>query len=236
MNLYPLNLVLAVALAAVTLFFGYLPTRRLTARFFTRWTLRFGGMWLAAAALTPPEILHYYVLLALVCFIAWWWLHGGHGLGGKIWLGLAAGFGLSLGPVLILAVTPGAWPDALPAWAQTLFLASLYTGGAIPGLAFVLFLFTRREGIDTGVEPSGYAKFLVALLFVRAFIALINFCAIQENVFGLVSYFLLLPILGRMASRRVKSPRPSTAGPVLWTIIVLGFMAEVWALSCYRGL
>jgi len=242
MNLYPLNLVLAVAIASATLFIGYLPARRLTARFVTRWTLRFGGMWLAVAALTPPGILHYYVLLALVCFIAWWRLHGGHGLGGKFWLCLAAGFGLSLAPVLILAVTPGAWPDALPAWAQALFLASLYTGGAIPGLAFVLYLFTRREGIDTGVRAWNYTRLLTGLVLFRAALAFLVFgtsatmnpgpvhVPFAETPIILAVYIVALFPAALLASKRIKSPRPSTAGMTLSIIVILGIGAEVLSL------
>ena len=260
MNLYPLNLVLAVALASATAFLGYLPARRLTAHFFTRWTLRFGGLWLAVAALTPPGILHYYGLLALVCFIAWWRLHGGHGLGGKIWLGLAAGFGLSLAPVLILAVTPGAWPDAWPAWRQALFLASLYTGGAIPGLAFMLYVFTRREASEAGMNISQFSKWLFPLVLIRACLAiagLVLVCLdwIQIPIpwyitartpdshpitasfpWHLVILGALLPPLARLAVFRINSPRPSAAGPVLLAIAALGFLAQAWALFCSGGL
>jgi hypothetical protein len=242
MNLYPLNLVLAVALAAATLFIGYLPARRLTARFFTRWTLRFGGMWLAVAALTPPEILHYYVLLALVCFIAWWRLRGGHGLGGKFWLCLAAGFGLSLAPVLIFAVTPRAWPDALPAWSQALFLASLYTGGAIPGIALALWIFTRREASEAGMHIGALARMPIVLVVVRAACALLGILAmvlIRPGASGLYLEFaymamaldilVLLPA-ALLASKRIKSPRPSTAGMALSILVVFGIAAEVLSL------
>jgi hypothetical protein len=242
MNLYPLNLVLAVAVASATLFFGYLPARRLETAFFTRWTLRFGGLWLAVAALTPPAILHYYVLLALICFFAWWRLHGGHGLGGKLWLCLAAGFGLSLGPVLILAVTPGAWPDALPAWAQAFFLASLYTGGAIPGLAFVLYLFTRREVSEEGVNIGVPARMPIALVLIRAACALLGVATMVlirpgardlYLAFAMVALaldiFVLLPA-AFLVSKLIRSPRPSRAGLVLFVLIIIGLGAEVIAL------
>jgi hypothetical protein len=242
MNLYPLNLVLAVAIATATLFLGYLPPRRLESPFFTRWTLWLGGMWLVVAAMTPPTILHYDVLLALIGFIAWRQLHGGHGLRGKLWLCLAAGFGISLAPVLVLAVTPGAWPEAQPAWGQALFLASIYTGGAIPGVAFALWLFTRREGIDTGVRGWNYTRLLIGLVLVRATLAFLVFgMAPQMNpgpahvpfaetpIIPAVYLVTLLPVaLG--ASRRLKSPRPSTAGMALSLIVIFGIAAEAMAL------
>jgi hypothetical protein len=245
MNLYPLTLVLAVAVASATLFFGYLPARRLEAHFFTRWTLRLGGLWLVVAALTPTQILHYDVLIALLCFIAWRQLHGGHGLRGKLWLCLAAGFGLSLGPVLVLAVTPGAWPDASPAWARLLFLASLYTGGAIPGAAFALYLFTRREASAAGINPSGYARALGALIAIRAVLELAACAAsrpiapwgsltwrffTEERIIVLSVFLLALPILGRVARKKVNSPRPSTAGMALSLIMIFGMAAEILSI------
>jgi hypothetical protein len=232
MNLYPLNLVLAVAIATATLFFGYLPIRLLTARFFTRWTLRLGALWLAVAAITPPEILHYFGLLALLGFIAWWRLHGDHGLGGKLWLCAMAGFGLSLGPVLILAVTPGAWPAVLPAWAQALFLASLYTGGAIPGLAIALYIFTRRGASEAGFRTEGYARLLVGLTIIRialALLALIPPLASLRMNPAAFYVFLLVPLVF-LASKRIKSPRPSTAGRALSLVVIIGIGAEVFSL------
>jgi hypothetical protein len=251
MNLYPLNLVLAVAIASATLFFGYLPARRLTAHFFTRWTLRFGGLWLAVAALTPPEILHYSVLLALICFIAWWRLHGGHGLGGKFWLCLAAGFGLSLAPVLILAVTPMAWPDQ-SLGRQVLVLISLYVGGAVPGLAFILFLFTRREATEARVPTFGLARLLVWLTLIK--LALFVFIKPQWNLmdhgpghglyhapdvlvefqptflfFVLVITCLVSPSLALQAQKKIRSPTPSASGPWLLGLAGLAFGGECLA-------
>jgi hypothetical protein len=199
-------------------------------------------LWLAVAALAPPEILHYDVLLALICFLAWWRLHSGHGLGGKFWLCLAAGFGLSLGPVLVLAVTPGAWPDASPAWAQVLFLASLYTGGAIPGLAFALYLFTRREGIDSGAKAWNYTRLLIGLVLFRAACALLgttSMALIRPSAqdlylaFGMVALALDILVLlpsAFIVSKLIRSPRPSTSGPALFVLIIIGIVAEVVAL------
>jgi hypothetical protein len=242
MNLYPLNLVLAVALASATLCLGYLPPRLLAAPFFTRWTLRLAAGWLALAAITPPEILHYYVLLALLGFFAWWRLRGDHGFPGKLWLCAAAGFGISLGPVLILAVTPGAWPVLWPVWARALFLASLYTGGAIPGLAFVLWIFTRREAIDSGVKAWNYTRLLIALVLVRTGCELLDMATtllIRPNArdlypeFAMVALALdilvLLPV-AFLVSKLIRSPRPSTAGLGLFALTLAGLAAEILAL------
>jgi hypothetical protein len=241
MNLYPLNLVLAMAVGSALLFFAYLSARQLTEPFFTQATLRFGGLWLLVAALTPPEILHYDLLLAVICFIAWRRLLGGHGLGGKLWLCAAAGLGISLGPVLILAVTPDAWPDGSPAWAQLLFLAALYSSGAMAGLAFALWLFTRPESLDAGVRTAGLAKLLFILILARAAVA-IGECFCVPNLIGgsfsvpitgmvLGFYLLILAPFSSVVAKRLNSPRPSTSGPVLLTMVLLAMAGECMALQ-----
>jgi hypothetical protein len=128
------------------------------------------------------------------------------------------------------------------AWAQALFLASLYSGGAIPGLAIVLLLFTRREGIDTGVRAWNYTRLLTGLVLLRAALAFLVFglsatmnpgpvhIPFGETPIALALYLVTLLPLAFLASKRIKSPRPSTAGMALSLIMVLGIVLEILSL------
>jgi hypothetical protein len=250
MDLYPLNLVLAVTVGSATLFFGYLPIRRLEAEFFLRQILRFGAGWLAVAACSPPEILHYDLLLALLCFIAWWRLRAGHGFSGKIWFCAAAGLGISLGPVLILAVRTDAPPGPL-----LFHLVLLYLGGSISGLAWVLYIFTRPAASEAGVSVAALPSLLLGFTLLRAatfFLTLLGqppmnpggsallsapeiLLNLQPIALGLFLFVILLvlPCLAAWARKRCRSPRPSTAGAILLAVGILAFGSE--CLACWFG-
>jgi hypothetical protein len=257
MDLYPFNLVLAVAVASATLFLGYLPTRLLRLDLFIRQPLRLGAGWLAVAAASPPEILHYYLVLAILCFVAWWRLRGDHGLGGKLWLCGAAGLGISLGVVLILAVEPAAWPALKPRWGQALFLVSTYLGGAIIGLAYMLHAFTRPEASRAGVIAVRQANLLLGLIFLQAaglFLALLaagpmrsppasplgasfleGHVLLAPGEIAFVTGVFILPILGWQALRKIGSPRPSAVGATLVAICLLGFITDLLMLGWAGG-
>lgn len=247
MDLYPLDLVLAAALASATVFLGSLPIRTLLAPFFTRQVLWAGLAWMIMATASPASILHFHLLLGALCLIAWWKLGGDHGLSGKLWFTAAAALGISLGVVLILAVTPGAYPSEAPAWRDALFLASLYLGGAVTGLAYVVYVLTRREAPREGVSASSFARLLVGLTLARAATFLALFLAqahmepapwtpferllgpmgsqvVATFIFG--SILLALPGLARMALKRTQSPAPSTAGSILLTLCLLSLVTE----------
>jgi hypothetical protein len=233
MDLYPFNLVLAVTIGSATLFFGYLPIRRLENEFFLRQILRFGAGWLAVAACSSPEILHYDILLTLLCFIAWWRLRTGHGLSGKYWFLAAAGLGISLGPVLILAVRTEGMPG--PLW---LHLILLYLGGSVSGLAWVLSIFTRPAASEARLAVSPLVRLLVGLVLLRAagFLAVFlipkaGFVEPWKREPYLVEFLagitvLVLPLLASWAAGKCRSPRPSTAGFPLLALGVLAFGAE----------
>ena len=76
-----------------------------------------------------------------------------------------------MGVIYILAVTPRAYPPALPALGKVQLLASIYVGGAVVGLAYVAGLVARahrRSGeIDRAVAQR-YFHLLIGLAAVRA--------------------------------------------------------------------
>jgi hypothetical protein len=244
MDLYPLNLVLAAATASATVFLGYLPTRLLRQDVLFRQPFRLGGAWLVVAVTSGPAIFHYHIVLALLCFIAGWRLRGGHLLGGKLWLSAAAALGLGVGVVLILAVTPGAWASGAPfVFGRLFFLLWLYMAGAVIGLAYTLYVFTRPEASHAGVDSSGPVRLLRVLIWVQAVQALFYFLALasvmrllgsswldalfSREFLALFCLVVVLPLLGRLAWRRCRSPRPSEAALSLLAIIAVGIVADL---------
>ena len=134
----------------------------------------FAGLaWMVVGILSPASISHFPIFIGLLCLLAWWRWRGDHGLSGRLWLSVASGLGISLGTVLILAMTPGAYPAGLGR--QILFLAEVYLGGAVIGLAYVLFVFTRKKSTQADVPVDlvrSYGWFLFLLTVARAAIAL----------------------------------------------------------------
>ena len=236
MDAYPLDLVLAVATAWTTVFLGRLSTGQLRAPHAMRQVIGAGVGWMAVAALAPTAIVHFYVLIGLVCFGSWWQLRRDEGLRGKMWLILGAGLGISLGVVLILAVTPAAFPAGLRFWPAALRLASIHLGGAVVGLAYTLFVLTRRDATRAGVPQrlvERYAGLLVRLLLLRAAVLAAGLPSLSrweiEPGIGLFVVLILLAGLARIASRLVHSPAPSTSGGTLIMIGALGFAVELAA-------
>jgi hypothetical protein len=236
MDLYPLDLVLASALAWSTIFLGGLPTCLIRAPVFTRPVGLAGLGWLVVALLSPTAILHYDIFVGLICLFAWWQLRREEALRGKLWLAVASGLGISLGVVLILAVTPIAYPAGLALWNRILVLASIYLGGAVIGLGGVVYLFTRREPTQTGI-PAGlvqrYAQLLFGLTLARAACAFLLAAAPSNEItrdlhgVGWILLWFVLPILSRVALRRARSPAPSTSGAPLLALCLAGLIAEI---------
>jgi hypothetical protein len=162
MDVYPLDLILAVATASATIFLGFLPTKTLSSVFFARETLKASLAWMVVAILCPPEIMHYPLILAVLCLVAWWQFRENNAFSGKLWLSLASGLGISVGVMLILAVTPSAYPPGLPLVNQVLLLASIYLGGAVTGLAYSCL--SLVQGSRSGV-PQKIIQRYVGLLF-----------------------------------------------------------------------
>ena len=190
MDTYPLDLVFTVAAASVTVFLGFLPTKTLRSGFFAREALKAAAAWVVIAAISPLGVMHYPFILAAFCFIAWWNFQRDDAFMGKIWLSLAAGLGISIGVLVILAVTPGCLPTtsfttltvrgSLQAqewgWSQAWCLASLYLGGAMIGLAYVGYALCREASLRPGL--GGFIQNSLGLLFnltlVRAAVVLIE--------------------------------------------------------------
>jgi len=188
MDLYPLNLVLAVATASATIFLGFLPTKNVSSSFFAKETGKALLAWIIVAVTSPPKILHYPLILAFFCFAAWWHFRRDRAFTGKMWLSVASGLGISIGVMLILAVTPdslpvhggvftiiGAPPDPAEQMSeqidQTILLVSIYVGGAVIGLAYVVHALLETGSLTLTSSRQiiqRYATLLVALTFVRA--------------------------------------------------------------------
>jgi len=162
MDLYPLNLILAIATASATIFLGFLPTKNISSTFFANETGKAILAWGLVAVMSSSKILHFPIMLAFFCFAAWWNFGRDRALSGKMWLSVASGLGISIGVMTILAVTPQANPPGLPQLNETLLLASIYLGSAIIGLAYVCFALV--QGTNSGVT-QGVIQRYVGLLF-----------------------------------------------------------------------
>jgi hypothetical protein len=169
MDFYPLDLILAVATASATIFFGFLPTKNISSTFFAQEASKFLLAWALIAFLSPSKISHYPFFFAFLCFASWWNFRRDNALSGKMWLSVASGLGISVGIMFILAVTPRAYPPGLTPLNQTLLLASIYLGGAIIGLAYVCFALIQGTKANSGVT-HGIIQRYVGLLFVLTII------------------------------------------------------------------
>jgi len=171
MDFYPLNLVLAVAVASATIFLGFLPTRNIRSEFFARQVIPIFFVWACIALASPAAIRHYHFIIAFLCFASWWQFHRDHALSGKMWLSIASGLGISIGVMLILAVTPRAYPAGLSELNQTLLLTSIYLGGSVIGLAYVCYALIQGPSGRSGVtqdQIKRYVGLLVGLVLARA--------------------------------------------------------------------
>ena len=251
MDLYPLDLVLATTLAWATIFLAALPTRLLRLHYFTRLAAYNGLAWLIVASLVPPAITHYYTFLGLIYLYAWWQLRHDNALRAKVWLISAAGLGISLGVVLILAETPDACPAGISISELAVQLAAIYLGAAIPGVAAVLYFFTRREATQIGM-PAGtvrrYANAVVAISIASGLISLFLVLAApqmnsatvnEEQEFfsptlalwtkdsALLLSIVLVPLLAFVARGFALSPAPSRSGPSLIAVASLATITEI---------
>ena len=224
MNLPLADLVLATTVAWVVVFLGALPARLIREEFFRRQVVCCSVAWFAVAALDPVAIVHYHVLLGLICAAAWWKFRHGDGLKGKLWLFLAAGFGVSAGVVLILAVTPQDYPSNFPAWRALPSLVSIYLRGAVLGLALTLYLFTRREATRAEIPLALVRRLgsaLLPLVLVRGAVLVVTLVfagrpvPIDQAMLLLALSFTILPVLAWAVKTKAVSPTPSATGPVV---------------------
>ena len=171
MDIYPFNLVLAVAVASATIFLGFLPLKNIRTSFFAQETIKAAFAWLIVAMASPQAIMHYHFMIAAICFGSWWQLRRDKSLSGKMWLSVGAGLGISIGVMLLLASLPRAYPPDLPQPLQGLLLASIYLGGAVIGLAYMCYVLNQNLTNQSGVTIALGQRFvglLVVLVVVRA--------------------------------------------------------------------
>ena len=251
MDVDPLDLVLAASLACATIFLGALPTGLLRENVFARLVAFSGGAWFIVALTAPASIIHYYIFLGLLGLYAWRQLRHDHALSGKGWLTIAAGLGISLGVVLILAVTPMADRGNLSTAGRLIFLVPIYLAGAVVGLALVLYFFTRPAATRAGLPAATvrkYANLLCVLVVLRA--ALFAFSSLGtgtmspppataiEQMAGpmfsawakaamMIATLLVVPVFAWLARRLCLSPAPSRSGPALLVVVALGMGAEI---------
>jgi hypothetical protein len=171
MDIFPLDLVLAIAAASATIFLGFLPTRNIRSPFFMQETFKALVAWVFIAMFSPPAIRHYYFFIAILCLGSWWQFRRDRALSGKMWLSIASGLGISIGVMLILAITPRAYPADLPNPTRTLLLASIYLGGAVIGLAYVCYVLIQGSSAQSGAthdQVQRYVGLLPILVLARA--------------------------------------------------------------------
>lgn len=242
MDLYPLDLVLATGLAWATVFFAALPAGLMRAHIFQRTAAVFGVAWMLVAAIAPPSILHYYIFLGLMCLYAWRQLRHDRALSAKMWLCIAGGVGISLGVILILVITPGAYPTDLPLETRLWLLASIYLGGAVAGLGVMLYVLTRLESTRAGVPLGilhGSSNLLVVLTLAVAAMKCVVLPArmIPTNSADSLSdlawilFVIVLPFLGWAALRHVRSPAPSLSKIPLLGFCLVAVLAQILALA-----
>ncbi|HEY0256378.1 MAG TPA: hypothetical protein VGC39_02960, partial [Candidatus Methylacidiphilales bacterium] len=154
MDVFPLNLVLTVVVASATIFLGFLPSRNIRSPFFAQEVFKALVAWIVIAVFSPPGIQHYYGFIAILCFGSWWQFRRDKALSGKMWLSIVSGLGISIGVMLILAVTPRAYPPGLSNLGQTLLLASIYLGGAVIGLAYISYALIQGSSTQSGATKD----------------------------------------------------------------------------------
>lgn len=186
MDAYPLNLILAVATASATIFLGFLPTKSISSAFFARESGKAIFAWILVALSSPSQIAHYPLLYAFLSFAAWWQFRRDNLLNGKMWLSIAAGLGISVGIMLILAVTPAAYPHGLSLTADTLLLASIYLGGGILGLAYVCLVLIDSDGSHQPLIQR-LVKLLAVLTLARAAVLLADILTVKPKDFTAVT-------------------------------------------------
>jgi len=244
MDVYPADLILAVATASATIFLGALPTKNIRSPFFARETLKAAFAWGLVAILSPAAILHFPVIFAILCLAAWKSFRSESALSGKLWLGLASGLGISIGVVFILAVTPQTYPTEASLAEQTLLLASIYLGGAIIGLAYVCYALAQSSKINPGITASivqRYTGLLLTLVLARGVVMLGS--SVLSLDFGLrplspgldLEYLLvflaviILPIFAFFARRSVRFSSRAQPTRLLVAICLVGAAAEFLA-------
>jgi hypothetical protein len=257
MDFYPLNLVLAVAVASATIFLGFLPARNIRSAFFAAEVQKAAVAWVFIGMASAPAIFHYHIIIAIVCFGAWWQLRRDKALNGKMWLSIASGLGISIGVMLILTTTPRAYPDGLSEYDRRFLLASIYLGGAVVGLAYVCYMLTRGLTTNSGITRAmvqRYTGLLSGMIFARGAVLFISFIQrhpintiVVSNDFhgavymrlpshahlqGMMLYGLVLvvlPVLGFLAHRATRLAYTVQASTSLVGICLVGFLAEVLA-------
>jgi len=256
MDGYPVNLILTVAIASATLFLGFLPTKKIRPEFFARETLWAALGWLIVAVLSPPAILHYPLILGVLCLAAWWQFREDNLFKAKMWLTLASALGISVGVILILAVTPRANPPGIPLLNETLLLSSIYLGGVIIGLAYVCFALTQGANVKSGISHSMVYRHVVLLQILALTRAAVLLGSCYYSDIGLKprptgspyhpSHFLLaygprlellllglavvfLPALAFLAKRAAHFSSRVQPIRILIAVCAVGFLAEILA-------
>jgi hypothetical protein len=257
MDFYPLNLVLAVAVASATIFLGFLPTKNIRSDFFAREILKAGLLWVFIGLTSASTITHYHIIIAIICFGSWWKLHREQALSGKVWLSIASGLSISIGVMFILISTPRAWPAYLSDQERSLLLASVYLGGAIIGLAYVCHVLMKNLSLEAGVTRAmvqRYVGLLGLLVLARAGVLFVSLCLRQPLTPRLIGFYhhdtlyivpssrahtdgwilfalvlIVLPILTFVAMRATRVATSRRADFALMGICSVGFLAEVLA-------
>ncbi|MEM1060292.1 MAG: hypothetical protein AAGK14_13690 [Verrucomicrobiota bacterium] len=137
MESYPVNVLLAVLAAFISVLLGFLPIKQLPATFFRNHMGVVAILWLAVG-LMMPGTLFFTVGIAGLSSIAWYLWRRELTLQAKVWQSSAAALGVSLGIISVLQNSPQSVPDGMPAAAQSWFLAGPFLVGAVLGTGYLL--------------------------------------------------------------------------------------------------
>ncbi len=229
----------------MTVFLGFLPARTLENRILADQTLRAAFAWGIIALGSPWPIIHYPIIFAALCLIAWRQFRREEPLAGKMWLSLASGLGISIGVMLILAITPGVYPTAATDTVQGLFLANVYLGGAVIGMAHVCG--TLLEARVGRAVIRGYVSLLFLLVVARSLVLiawLVDAAALFRGqlvwkatgtplvVLTLALLLLVTPVLTLLVRRSVRAGSDAQARWFLLGLALAAFVGELLA----RGL
>jgi hypothetical protein len=186
-----LSLVLAVSTAWFTIFLN--AQRAPLLRFYPRHILLMALSWVGVAVFAPATVLHWYLIFAFLSLMAWMQIWGEHYLSAKIWLGVVSALGISLGVVFLLVAAPDLCPATLPASQFALLLGSIYSGGAIAGLA--LAARTLALVPETRSAVGRYARLLGPLSFLWIVLVLVELDPTRKSPSRLSNLVAAAPLL-----------------------------------------
>lgn len=172
MESFPVNVLLALQAAFITIFLGFLPSQHLPRAFFQKHVGVAGVLWLAVGILMPGT-LYFTAGAAGLCVVAWYFWGHQSILQAKVWQSAAAAVGVALGVITVLRFTPQAVPEGMPLAAQSWFLVGPYLAGVVLGAGYVLAAMAWQYcAVETDTLREDEERKLLRTLLAWALLAL----------------------------------------------------------------